>query len=112
MTFWIISLALGVVVSALLAVVLLRTRSGTNPAAAYDLRVYRDQLKDVDRDVARGLIGEADAERVRTEVSRRILAADAQLGRQTTQSPQSGAPTAVSLGAVAVLVAVIVAGLT
>jgi len=107
MTFWIISLALGVVVSALLAVVLLRTRPGPNPAAAYDLRVYRDQLADVDRDVARGLIGEADAERVRTEVSRRILTADAQLSRQTTQT---GAPAALSRGAVAVLAVVIVAG--
>lgn len=107
MTFWIISLALGVVVSALLAVVLLRTRPGPNPAAAYDLRVYRDQLADVDRDVARGLIGEADAERVRTEVSRRILTADAQLSRQTMQT---GAPVALSRGAVAVLAVVIVAG--
>ncbi|MFT7596781.1 MAG: cytochrome c-type biogenesis protein CcmH [Paracoccaceae bacterium] len=110
MTFWIISLALGVVISALLAVVLLRTRPGANPSAAYDLRVYRDQLKDVDRDVARGLIGEADAERVRTEVSRRILAADTQLSRQTTQATRSGAPKAVTFGAVAVLAVVIVAG--
>lgn len=107
MTFWIISLALGVVVSALLALVLLRTRPGPNPSAAYDLRVYRDQLKDVDRDVARGLIGEADAERVRTEVSRRILAADTQLHRETATG---GAPKALSRAAVAVVAVVVIGG--
>lgn len=45
--------------------------------AASDLQVYRDQLAEVDRDVARGVVSAEDAERVRTEISRRILAADA-----------------------------------
>lgn len=55
-------------------------------AAAYDLQVYRDQLAEVDRDVARGIIPSEDAERVRTEISRRILAADAG-PRATGQAP-------------------------
>jgi cytochrome c-type biogenesis protein CcmH len=54
----------------------LRPRDGGVPAAAYDLRVYRDQLKEVDRDVERGILTEAEAARARTEVSRRILEAD------------------------------------
>jgi cytochrome c-type biogenesis protein CcmH len=89
MTFWIIISALALTVSALLALVLLRARPGTEPAAAYDLRVYRDQLKEVDRDLARGVIGDADAERIRAEVSRRILAADAQVQAETGGAAQS-----------------------
>ena len=82
MGFWIIigSLALGV--GAVLALALLRGRKGDVPPAAYDLQVYRDQLKEVDRDLARGVIAPAEAERVRTEVSRRVLAADAELQAQ------------------------------
>ena len=60
--------------------------------ADYDLRVYRDQLTSVERDVARGVLGSEDAERARTEISRRILAADA--GPRTEMSkdaaPQRG----------------------
>ncbi len=40
-----------------------------------DLLVYKDQLREVDRDRASGLIGEAEAEAARLEVSRRLLAA-------------------------------------
>jgi cytochrome c-type biogenesis protein CcmH len=40
-----------------------------------DLIVYKDQLQEIDRDRAAGLIGEAEAETARLEVSRRLLAA-------------------------------------
>jgi cytochrome c-type biogenesis protein CcmI len=40
-----------------------------------DLAVYRDQLDEVARDRAAGLIGEAEAEAARVEVSRRLIAA-------------------------------------
>ena len=40
-----------------------------------DLLVYRDQLQEIDRDRTAGLIGEAEAESARLEVSRRLLAA-------------------------------------
>ena len=40
-----------------------------------DLEVYRDQLDEVARDRAAGLIGEAEAEAARVEVSRRLIAA-------------------------------------
>lgn len=83
MTFWIIAVALAGLSAALLLLALVRGRPEAEPAAAYDLRVYRDQLKEVDRDEARGVIAPEDATRARTEISRRILAADAQL-RDTT----------------------------
>jgi cytochrome c-type biogenesis protein CcmH len=40
-----------------------------------DLLVYKDQLKEIDSDRASDLIGEAEAEAARLEVSRRLLAA-------------------------------------
>ena len=43
--------------------------------AGSDLAVYRDQLDEVARDRATGLIGEAEAEAARVEVSRRLIAA-------------------------------------
>jgi cytochrome c-type biogenesis protein CcmH len=44
-------------------------------AAGNDVVVYRDQLQEIDRDRAAGLIGEVEAEAARVEVSRRLLAA-------------------------------------
>jgi cytochrome c-type biogenesis protein CcmH len=50
-----------------------RLRSGS------DLVVYRDQLEEIARDRAAGLIGEVEAEAAKVEVSRRLIgAADAQ----------------------------------
>ena len=40
-----------------------------------DVAVYRDQLDEIARDRAAGLIGEAEAEAARVEVSRRLIAA-------------------------------------
>jgi cytochrome c-type biogenesis protein CcmH len=45
------------------------TRSGSDAA------VYRDQLDEIERDRASGLIGEAEADAARVEVSRRLIAA-------------------------------------
>lgn len=48
------------------------------PATANDsaLKVYRDQLAEVDRDLARGTLPATEADRLKTEVSRRLLDAD------------------------------------
>jgi cytochrome c-type biogenesis protein CcmH len=40
-----------------------------------DVAVYRDQLEEIDRDAAAGLVGGAEAEAARVEVSRRLIAA-------------------------------------
>ncbi len=53
-----------------------RPRSGGREAA-----VYRDQLLEIDRDVAGGLIGKAEADAARIEVGRRLLSvADQEAG--------------------------------
>ena len=43
-----------------------------------DQAVYRDQLAELERDAARGLIGRAEADAARNEISRRLLAAMAE----------------------------------
>lgn len=55
-----------------------------------DLVVYRDQLEEIGRDRAAGLIGEAEAEAARIEVSRRLLAA--------ADAPLAIAPFSTSIG--------------
>ena len=77
--FWIVAGAVVLVVAALLVMALLRGERATGPAEAYDLQVYRDQLREIERDAARGTIAPEEADRLKTEVSRRILAADARI---------------------------------
>ena len=43
----------------------------------FDRAVYRAQLDELERDIARGVIGDADAQAARVEIERRLLAADA-----------------------------------
>jgi cytochrome c-type biogenesis protein CcmH len=67
---------------------------GRYPRAApggSDLMVYKDQLQEIDRDRAAGLIGEAEAEAARLEVSRRLLAAADAQPRDAGESPAAAA---------------------
>ena len=57
----------------LLVPLLLRRRRGES-REAYNLAVYRDQLGEIEREVARGLLNAEQAEAARTEIGRRILA--------------------------------------
>lgn len=98
MVFWIMISFVALAITGLLALVLTRAHQIGEPPAAYDLRVYRQQLRDVEKDLARGVINQSDAERVRAEVSRRILAADALL-----QQPDSSTHQPVGLSRLAML---------
>jgi cytochrome c-type biogenesis protein CcmH len=62
-------------VAAILAVLWPLARSPRGGRGGSDLVVYKDQLQEIDRDRAAGLIGEAEAEAARLEVSRRLLVA-------------------------------------
>jgi cytochrome c-type biogenesis protein CcmH len=61
--------------AATLAVVWPLGRGARSVRGGSDLLVYKDQLQEIDRDRAAGLIGEAEAEAARLEVSRRLLVA-------------------------------------
>ena len=49
-------------------------RAGAAPSGS-DMAVYRDQLAEIERDLAAGLVGRTEAEAARVEISRRLLAA-------------------------------------
>jgi cytochrome c-type biogenesis protein CcmH len=55
---------------------LLRGGRPADSRGSFDQAVYRDQLQELDRDIARGLITPADADAARLEIQRRLLAAD------------------------------------
>ncbi|MCV2872966.1 c-type cytochrome biogenesis protein CcmI [Defluviimonas sp. WL0050] len=96
MLFWIISLALAAILSATLIRAYFRA-GGT--AGNADLQVYRDQLAEIDRDAARGVIDESEAERTRIEISRRILEADRASGAAETAGRGSLLFPAILIGA-------------
>ena len=56
--------------------------------AQYDEVVFRDQLAELERDRARGLIGDEEAKAARNEIARRLIAADGEV--LTSKSPASG----------------------
>ncbi len=74
MMFWILAGLLSVIVMALFAWPLIRPRR-LGAGAERDLAVYRDQLGELDREVARGLVPVAEAAAARLEIQRRLLAA-------------------------------------
>jgi cytochrome c-type biogenesis protein CcmH len=73
---WIVILVLAALAAAALIVPLLRGRSAAGSRAVYDREVYRDQLAELERDRARGLIDAAEAEAARAEIARRMLATE------------------------------------
>lgn len=107
MLFWSLIVILALAVAGLIGRAMITGRQGAVSPAEYDLQVYRDQLKEVDRDLARGVLAEDEATRLRTEVSRRILAADSQLKaeHETGQSDSR-----ISGGIMAALVALALVG--
>lgn len=109
MLLWVIFAAL----TALVLYVLLRPLAtgsvGKGPRAAFDATVYRDQLKEIESDRERGLIGEADAEAARIEIARRLLATDEIEGANDPR-PARQSTTAVAIG-LAVLLPLLALGL-
>ncbi|WP_147125437.1 c-type cytochrome biogenesis protein CcmI [Shimia ponticola] len=51
-------------------------RSDLSGQAIPDIEIYKAQLAEVERDVARGVLSESEADQLRTEVKRRLLNAD------------------------------------
>lgn len=73
MIFWLVCAAMTLAVTALMVMPLLRPKDvgDDNP----DIAIYRAQLTEIDRDLERDLLAPDEAERARTEVARRLLAA-------------------------------------
>lgn len=74
--FWLIGAALAVVVLALVLRPLLASRAGApaSPTAAnINVSIYRDQLRELEADLAAGTLAQADYERARAELEGRLL---------------------------------------
>jgi cytochrome c-type biogenesis protein CcmH len=73
MTLWFVFALM--TVAAIFAVLWPLSRGASARAGGSEAVVYRDQLAEIDRDVAAGLIGASEAEAARVEIGRRLLAA-------------------------------------
>jgi cytochrome c-type biogenesis protein CcmH len=76
MLLWIVFAVLtALVIIVLVAPLYARKSASSADRADFDLVVYKDQLAELDRDMAAGIIGQVEADAARNEVSRRILSA-------------------------------------
>jgi cytochrome c-type biogenesis protein CcmH len=84
MDFWLFLLpagALALVVAGLVALGFLRgaqvrAAAGNDAAPKREMQVYAAQLREIERDLARGTVSAEEAGRLRTEIARRLLDAD------------------------------------
>jgi cytochrome c-type biogenesis protein CcmH len=72
--FWLLAGVLSVVTVALLLATGMRKTAEPANRSVGALAIYKDQLSELERDVASGTLGESEAEGQRTEISRRLLA--------------------------------------
>ncbi len=75
MTLWIILAAMMLAAVASLVIAALRASPPAAKRSDYDLTVYRDQLRDLEADVVRGVVTPEEENSARTEISRRMIAA-------------------------------------
>lgn len=107
MSFWIIATLVALFALAPIALAMFKApgkKSAHETATTLEKQVYRDQLAEVDRDLARGVLSKEDAERTKIEVSRRLLDADKSSPTVTAKTRQVspwliGAMMVVFLGA-------------
>ncbi|MBB4237448.1 c-type cytochrome biogenesis protein CcmI [Rhizobium esperanzae] len=77
MLFWILVAALTALVAAILLYPLLRGAKAAENSRAGEAAVYRDQLRELDRDLDGGLITPEEADYARAEIGRRLIAVSA-----------------------------------
>lgn len=93
MGLWIVLALMTAIAAALIAVPLMRRAGAEQARSDYDVAVYRDQLAEIERDTAQGMLSTEEAEGARAEIARRLLAA-------TTGAPDARtAPPAVEAAA-------------
>jgi len=109
MMFWAIVVAMSAAAAAVLALPLFRKAQVESESAAFDLEVYHDQIQELERDCERGVLTQAEMEAARTEIARRMLAADARLKAQTQgRSAADSRPGAGGVRALAAILAIAV----
>ena len=76
MTLWLILTVMTSVAAVLASVPLIRRLDQRPAEFSGDAAVYRDQLREVENELAQGQIDTAQAETARVEIKRRLLTAD------------------------------------
>ena len=103
MTLWIILSALAGFTAAMLALPFLRRHRLSVARESHALAIARDQIAEIERDEAAGLIGADEAREARREVEKRILEL-ARAPRETrAESPGKGGDLAASVAVVAAI---------
>lgn len=99
--FWAAAGAIALMVAYILVRALRRNGPVDVQAARFDQQVYRDQLADIERDLARGVIVAEEAKRLRSEVARRLIAADRmEASTEMTKVGPSSLPVMVAIAVV------------
>ena len=98
MIFWTAVAGAAIIVILLVLRPLLRGASEAHGEHTPEVDIYKDQLGEVERDIARGVISEADAEAAKTEIARRLLAAAEAQDAADTKIASAGTVGAAVIG--------------
>jgi cytochrome c-type biogenesis protein CcmH len=94
---WILVFLVTAAALAAVVVPLGRGRATTAARLDHDLAVYREQLKELEVDVARGVVPEGEAANARREIERRILRAGAEAEKAASARPKLALAVAVGI---------------
>ncbi|QCO54768.1 c-type cytochrome biogenesis protein CcmI [Pseudorhodobacter turbinis] len=99
--FWAAAGAIALVVAVILIRALRRPERTAADSSSFDQQVYRDQLAEIERDAARGVVAPDEAKRLRSEVARRLLAADrVEANRDVMRSGPASVPVVIVIALV------------
>ena len=102
-SFFLIAGAIALVTALLTVAPLIAGRRRAASRDTADAQVFRDQLAEIERDLARGAITATEAEGARIEISRRLLASDAR-ARSTANIAPAPRSTSAMLAVLALIV--------
>jgi cytochrome c-type biogenesis protein CcmH len=103
MILWTLLALMTAIVAAALLYPLYRRGEALAPDNAGEIEVYRDQMKELDRDRAGGLISAEEAEYARAEIGRRLLAAAGKTGDSAADMSRPSVLRKLAIGMVTIV---------
>lgn len=104
MAFWILATLLALIAAGLLVLPLAR-KNQSEQSGPSDVDIYKTQLAEIESDAQKGILSTEEAEQARTEIARRLLAAD-----KSATSGRGNASRGVAIGAAALSLGVVMVG--
>jgi cytochrome c-type biogenesis protein CcmH len=111
MSVWPVLVAMTAVALALLLIPLLRARGPAQREGGFDMAVYRDQMREAERDAERGTLSPDEAETAKAEIGRRLLRAADDAGVDAAAVPTRAGPRWASVIVVAIAIPAIALGI-